>query len=122
MADTGQVSTQAPQSIQVSASITRLLSCSLIAFTGHESSHAAQFVQSSVMEWDTVSPPYKSCFPMENHYFLSQLIFKVYTKILMRTELFTNCVELRKTLLYKTKNSFILDICFSLGVSFLLKL
>jgi hypothetical protein len=57
MALTGQVSTQAPQSIQVSASMTRLLPCSLIAFTGQESSQAAQLVQSSVIVCDTVPPP-----------------------------------------------------------------
>ena len=59
IAFTGQVSTQAPQSIQVSASITRLSPCSLMEFTGHESSHAAQLVQSSVMVWATTSPPQK---------------------------------------------------------------
>jgi len=47
MALTGHVSTQAPQSMQVSASITLLAPCSLMALTGQESSQAAQLVQSS---------------------------------------------------------------------------
>jgi hypothetical protein len=63
IAFTGQVSTHAPQSMQVSASMTRLLPCSLMALTGQESSHAAQLVQSSVMVWDTVFPPSKIVFP-----------------------------------------------------------
>lgn len=37
IADTGQPSTQAPQSMQESASITLLPSCSLMASTGHVS-------------------------------------------------------------------------------------
>jgi hypothetical protein len=68
MAFTGQVSTQAPQSMQVSASIARLDPCSLMAFTGQESSHAAQFVQSSVMVWATVSPPCKIGLPFGKHF------------------------------------------------------
>jgi len=47
MALTGHVSTHAPQSIQVSASITRFSPCSLIEFTGQESSHAPQLMHSS---------------------------------------------------------------------------
>lgn len=120
MAFTGQVSTQAPQSIQESASITRLLPSSLMAFTGHESSHAAQLVQSSVMEWDTVSPPSKIGFHVENYFFLAQLPSKVYTRIRSDQGPSTKCVELKNTLLYKTKNSFISVGCFSLGVCFLL--
>jgi hypothetical protein len=49
IAFTGQVSTQAPQSIQVSASIARFSPASLIAFTGQESSHAPQLMHSSEM-------------------------------------------------------------------------
>jgi hypothetical protein len=49
--------------MQVSASMTRLLPCSLMALTGQESSHAAQLVQSSVMVCDTVLPPSKIVFP-----------------------------------------------------------
>jgi len=44
---TGQVSTQAPQSMQVSPSMARLSPASLIAFTGQESSHAPQLMHSS---------------------------------------------------------------------------
>jgi hypothetical protein len=47
MAFTGHVSTHAPQSMQVSASITRFSPCSLIALTGQESSHAPQLMHSS---------------------------------------------------------------------------
>ena len=44
------------------------LLCSLMALTGQESSHAAQLVQSSVMEWDTVFPPLKNGLPSgKNH-------------------------------------------------------
>jgi hypothetical protein len=43
---TGQVSTQAPQSMQVSASMLCLPLPSAIAFTGHESTQAPQLVQS----------------------------------------------------------------------------
>lgn len=46
---TGQVSTQAPQSMQVSAAITLLSPASLIELTGQESSHAPQLMHSSVM-------------------------------------------------------------------------
>jgi hypothetical protein len=44
---TGQVSTQAPQSMQVSPSMARLSPTSLIALTGQESSHAPQLMHSS---------------------------------------------------------------------------
>jgi hypothetical protein len=47
MALTGQVSTHAPQSMQVSAAIVRLSPASLMAFTGQESSHAPQLMHSS---------------------------------------------------------------------------
>jgi len=47
MAFTGHVSTHAPQSMQVSASITRLSPCSLMELTGQESSHAPQLMHSS---------------------------------------------------------------------------
>src|ERR1035438_3366685 len=63
MALTGQVSSQAPQSIQVSGSITCLFPCSLMALTGQESSHAPQFVQSSVIVKAMVHLPYKVCLP-----------------------------------------------------------
>lgn len=46
-ADTGQVSAQAPQSMQVAASITYLPSPSEIAFTGQPSAQAPQLMQSS---------------------------------------------------------------------------
>jgi len=46
---TGHVSTQAPQSMQPSSSITLLLSDSVIAPTGQESSHAPQLMHSSEM-------------------------------------------------------------------------
>jgi hypothetical protein len=46
---TGQVSTQAPQSMQLSASITLLSPASAIAPTGQESSHAPQLMHSSEM-------------------------------------------------------------------------
>jgi hypothetical protein len=49
---TGQVSTQAPQSMQVSASIARLSPASLMALTGQDSSHAPQLMHSSVIVWD----------------------------------------------------------------------
>lgn len=51
MAFVGQVSTQAPQSMQVSGSILRLSPASLIALTGHDSSQAPQLMHSSVMVW-----------------------------------------------------------------------
>jgi hypothetical protein len=54
MAFTGQVSTQAPQSMQVSWSILRLSPASLIAFTGQDSSQAPQLMHSSVMVWAKV--------------------------------------------------------------------
>jgi hypothetical protein len=63
MALTGQVSSQAPQSMQVSGSITCLFPCSLMALTGQESSHAPQFVQSSVIVKAMVHLPYKVCLP-----------------------------------------------------------
>src|SRR6185369_17317977 len=47
MALTGHVSTHAPQSIQVPASIARFSPCSLMALTGQESSHAPQLMHSS---------------------------------------------------------------------------
>jgi hypothetical protein len=47
MAFTGQVSTHAPQSMQVSASMLCLVSPALIAFTGQESAHAPQLMHSS---------------------------------------------------------------------------
>jgi hypothetical protein len=46
--------------MQVSGSITRLPPCSLIEFTGQESSHAAQLVQSSVIVCAMVPPPRNS--------------------------------------------------------------
>jgi hypothetical protein len=46
---TGQVSTQAPQSMQVSAAITLLSPDSLMALTGQESSQAPQLMHSSVI-------------------------------------------------------------------------
>jgi hypothetical protein len=47
MAFTGQVSTHAPQSMQVSESIALFSPTSLIALTGQESSHAPQLMHSS---------------------------------------------------------------------------
>jgi uncharacterized protein YsxB (DUF464 family) len=44
---TGQVSTHAPQSMQVSAAIPLLSPASAMAFTGQESSHAPQLMHSS---------------------------------------------------------------------------
>ena len=49
IASDGQTSTQAPQSVQVSASITYLPSPSLIASTGHSLSHAPQEMHSSLI-------------------------------------------------------------------------
>jgi len=47
IAVTGQVSTHAPQSMQVSASIALFSPASLIALVGQESSHAPQLMHSS---------------------------------------------------------------------------
>jgi hypothetical protein len=47
IATTGQVSTHAPQSMQVSASMTLVSPFSLMAFVGQESSHAPQLIHSS---------------------------------------------------------------------------
>jgi len=47
MALTGQVSTHAPQSMQVSVSIALFSPTSLMALTGQESSHAPQLMHSS---------------------------------------------------------------------------
>ena len=47
MALTGQVSTHAPQSMQVSESIALFSPTSLMALTGQESSHAPQLMHSS---------------------------------------------------------------------------
>ena len=44
-APTGQTPAQEPQSMQVSASITYLLSPSLIALTGHSAAQAPQLIQ-----------------------------------------------------------------------------
>lgn len=52
MALTGQESMQAPQSMQVPASITRTSPFSLIAVTGQTGSHAPQLMHSDVMVWD----------------------------------------------------------------------
>jgi len=49
IAVTGQVSTHAPQSMQVSASITLFSPASLMALVGQESSHAPQLMHSSVI-------------------------------------------------------------------------
>jgi hypothetical protein len=49
IAVTGQVSTHAPQSMQVSASITLFSPTSLMALVGQESSHAPQLMHSSVI-------------------------------------------------------------------------
>ena len=54
MAFTGQVSMQAPQSMQVSASIARLSPASLIALTGQDSSQAPQLMHSSEIVWAKV--------------------------------------------------------------------
>jgi hypothetical protein len=51
MASTGQVSIQAPQSMQVEASMTRASPFSLIELTGHTGSHAPQLIQSAVIVW-----------------------------------------------------------------------
>src|SRR6185369_13298657 len=101
MAFTGQVSTQAPQSMQVSASITRLLPCSLMAFTGQESSHAAQLVQSSVMVWDTVHLLLRLAFLSENILFIPDSRFVVQPRLHCRSAHdFRKCVEFNSTLLY----------------------
>jgi hypothetical protein len=47
IAVTGQVSTHAPQSMQVSASIALFSPISLMALVGQESSHAPQLMHSS---------------------------------------------------------------------------
>src|SRR6185369_532237 len=101
MAFTGQVSTQAPQSMQVSASIARLFPCSLMAFTGQESSHAAQLVQSSVIVWDTVSPPCKISLPVGKRIIYIRSSGCCPARIHDQSaEDFTKCVEFRATLLY----------------------
>lgn|GEM_PF-2681565 len=68
---TGQASTQPPQSMHVSASITCLPPCSLIAFTGQTSSHAPQLMQSSLIECATVSPPIKIIKPYPTGFIFS---------------------------------------------------
>jgi len=47
IATTGHVSTHAPQSMQVSASMTLVSPFSEMAFVGQESSHAPQLIHSS---------------------------------------------------------------------------
>lgn len=49
MASTGQTSTQEPQSVQASASISYFPSPSLIASTGHSLAHAPQLIHSSLI-------------------------------------------------------------------------
>jgi hypothetical protein len=60
MASTGQTSSQAPQSMHSSISITCLPPCSLIASTGHTPSHAPQLLHSSVMK---CFPTFSTSFP-----------------------------------------------------------
>ena len=48
-AETGQTSAQAPQSMQVAASITYLSSPAVIALTGHSLSQAPQLMHSSLI-------------------------------------------------------------------------
>jgi hypothetical protein len=57
IASVGQLSVQAPQSMQVSASIMYLSSPSLIAPTGHVSTHAPQEIQASVILKAIILPP-----------------------------------------------------------------
>lgn len=58
-APTGQVPAQAPQEMQVSASITYLPSPSLIALTGHSSAHAPQAMHSSLITYAIVKHLHK---------------------------------------------------------------
>lgn len=51
MAATGQMSTQLPQSVQSSASISYLVSPSLMAPAGHSVEHTPQAAHSSLMVW-----------------------------------------------------------------------
>jgi len=57
-ASVGQTSAQAPQSVQISALITYLSSPSLIASTGHSSTHAAQFTHSSLIKYAMSKTPF----------------------------------------------------------------
>ena len=50
-AATGQTEAQAPQSMQISASITWMLSPSVIASTGHAAIHAPQLTHSSLIKY-----------------------------------------------------------------------